>query len=113
MRTSEIVRKLSSENNKSVTKVEEDLEFGNGSLTKDGYLRSDRLYALAQYFGVSMEYLMNGENPQPAAPSPFPLSDFERELVRAYRRADDIDQTSVRRTLGIDNAEPLKKGETA
>lgn len=61
METSEIIRKLCKENHISVTDLESKLGFSNGSLTKGSSLRSDRLYEVAKYFNVSMEYLLHGE----------------------------------------------------
>ena len=58
MEASEIIRLLCKENHISVTDLESRLGFGNGSLTKGTILRSDRLLIVAQFFGVSMEYLM-------------------------------------------------------
>ena len=58
--------------------------FSNGSLTKKGsFLRSDRLLAVADYFHVSMEFLMDRPDPTNA----FPMSQFEKELVIAYRKS--------------------------
>ena len=61
METSDIIRKLCKENHISVTDLESKLGFSNGSLTKGSSLRSDRLYEVAKYFNVSMEYLLHGE----------------------------------------------------
>lgn len=60
METGEIIRKLCHASGTSVTKLEEELGFGNGSLTRGSSIRSDRLHAVAKYFGVSMEYLLTG-----------------------------------------------------
>lgn len=64
MTTTEVIRLLCAKRNKSVTEVEKELGYSNGSLTKNNYLRSDRLQAIADYFGVTMEYLMTGEDPE-------------------------------------------------
>ena len=64
MTTTEVIRLLCAKRNKSVTEVEKVLGYSNGSLTKNNYLRSDRLQAIADYFGVTMEYLMTGEDPE-------------------------------------------------
>lgn len=58
METSEIIRSLCRRNGISVTDLEKELGFGNGSLTKSGVIRSDRLLIVAKRFNVSMEYLM-------------------------------------------------------
>lgn len=60
MKTSEIIRDLCKIRGISVTDLEKELGFSNGSLTKPKTksISSDRLYALSKKFGVSMEYLM-------------------------------------------------------
>lgn len=44
-----------------MAQLENDLEYGNGSLAKAKSMSADRLYKVAQYFGVSMEYLITGK----------------------------------------------------
>lgn len=84
METSEIIRNLCKEKHLSVTELEGVLGFSNGSLTKKGsFLRSDRLLAVADFFHVSMEFLMDRSDPSNA----FPISQFEIELVRAFRQS--------------------------
>ena len=83
METSDIIRSLCKEKHISVTELESVLGFGNGSLTKKGsFLRSDRLLAVADYFHVSMEFLMDRPDPS----NTFPMSQFEMELVKAFRQ---------------------------
>lgn len=65
MKTSEIINELCRIKEISVSELEKSLGFGNASLSKDGSLRSDRLLKVAEYFGVTMEYLMNCESNNP------------------------------------------------
>ena len=51
--------------------------------------------ALADYFNVSID-LLRGKDTEGRN-----ISDEEYEIILAFRRADDIDKTIVRRTLGI------------
>lgn len=44
----------------SVSELEKTLNMSNGSLRKDGDIKSERLLAIADYFDVSMEYLLRG-----------------------------------------------------
>lgn len=45
----------------SIAKLERDLGFANGSIAKsDEKIQANRLNAIAEYFGVSMEYLLYG-----------------------------------------------------
>ena len=57
------IRELCRKNGISVTKLEAALGYGNGSISKASTtaMRSDRLKAIADYFGVTMEYLMTGK----------------------------------------------------
>ena len=62
--TSEIIRTLCKERGIAVNALEKILGFSTGSLSKkDVAIKSDRLFAIAQYFNVPMEYLMTGEMP--------------------------------------------------
>ena len=63
MNTSEIIRSLCRDKGISVKTLETELGFSNGSLTKGGALRSDRLYEVAKYFEVPVEYLITGKMP--------------------------------------------------
>lgn len=55
----EKIRALCRHNGTSVTKLETELGYGNGSVTKHGTLRSDRIREIADYFGVTPTYLMS------------------------------------------------------
>ncbi len=61
MTTREIIKMLCEKRGISVSKLETDLGFSNGSIMKYEYMKSDRLHAIAKYFGVSMEFLMGAE----------------------------------------------------
>lgn len=46
----------------TIAKLERDLGFANGSIAKsDEKIQATRLHAIANYFGVSMEYLLYGK----------------------------------------------------
>ena len=99
----ERIRELCRKNGISITKLEIALGFGNGSISKASTtaMRSDRLKAIADYFHVTMEYLMTGadapewewEAATPAeieffekeAATPHPITDQERELLDIFR----------------------------
>jgi transcriptional regulator with XRE-family HTH domain len=61
--TLEIIRQLCKKNDISITSLEEKLGYSNGSISKSNvqFMRSDRLMAIASYFGVTMEYLMGSD----------------------------------------------------
>lgn len=93
------IRELCKKKGLSITKLEMILNFGNGSISKPKTksMGCDRLKAIADYFDVSMEYLMTGEENKTARK----ISDFEYKIISAFRKADEYDQISVLRTLGV------------
>ena len=84
-----IIKKLCQEKGTNIRKVEDACNLANGSIRRwdDSYPSADRLLAVAQYFGVSLEYLLGVE--KPAAPADALAADLAkldehgRELVRA------------------------------
>jgi len=93
----ERIKELCVQSHTNFSQLEKQLGFVNGSLakTKADKIQAMRVYQLAEFFNVTMEYLLTGENQSKA------LTDFEYRIILAYRKADDYDQTSVLRTLGI------------
>lgn len=61
METIDIIRQMCSDANMSVSQLENELGYGNGSIAKAKNMSADRIYQIAQFFGVSMEYLMTGK----------------------------------------------------
>ncbi len=61
METLDIIKNLCKEKGVSIAKLERDLGYANASIAKGNMIKSDRLLAIARYFGVSMEYLMGAE----------------------------------------------------
>lgn len=60
--------------------------------------RIDKIQSLCNWFGIEKSALLE-KNGSPAAG--FALSDEEREIIEAFRLADDFDRETVRRALGI------------
>lgn len=92
--------------NISLTLYEERLGFGNGSLSKGGFLRSDRLLIVALDLGVSMESLMDDDLLPHTAKnflSSNVVSDDDMEIIRAFRSIDKGTQGNIRLLLGIPN----------
>ena len=89
MESAEIIRNLCKRKGTSIARLEKDLGLGNGTIasSKSNYMRSDRLKAVADYFHVSMEYLMTGVEPVPAAGPSF--SPEEIEYIERIRRLDE------------------------
>lgn len=64
MSTYEIIQKLCKEHGIALTALEKELGFGRGSLgkLKNGGTSAARLQKIADYFGVSINYLISGED---------------------------------------------------
>lgn len=61
METLDIIRQLCKEKNITVSQLENELDYGNGSIAKSkGNMSADRMFQIAKYFKVPMEYLMTG-----------------------------------------------------
>ena len=94
----ERIRKLCSDKNTNFKQLEKILGMGNGTIAKSApTMRCDRLKAIADYFHVTMEYLMTGEEPGQLPP----FSPEDEELVRAYHKADPGIQESICKLLDI------------
>ena len=64
MTTYENIKRIAREKkNMSITNLELELGYGNGSLGKAKDIPSSRIYEISKFLGVSMEYLMTGETP--------------------------------------------------
>lgn len=77
------VKRLCAENNTNLSKLEKEMNFGNGSIAKWSRQSPsiDKVYAVAQYFGVSMEYLLTGKEQTTQQGG---LSFDERELISLF-----------------------------
>ena len=65
MGTYEVIKELCDERKIAVTKLEQELGFGRGSIGKlrNSDTSGKRLQKIADYFNVSLDYLQNGEEP--------------------------------------------------
>lgn len=61
METIDIIRQLCADKGISLSQLESDLNYGNGSIAKSKNMSADRIFQIARYFGVSMEYLLTGK----------------------------------------------------
>lgn len=88
------------------SKLEKTLGFANGSLKKSdpAKIGADRVKKLADYFGVSMEYIMTGE-----MPAAFVLSDIEKQIIEAYRRMSPELKTALYGFMGIKGGLPASE----
>ena len=86
MDTAEIIRELCNKKRMTLARLERELNFGNGTIAKASTtIRADRLKAIADYFGVTMEYLMTGEEDKGVAKRDPLFTDQERELLDIFR----------------------------
>ena len=86
----DLIKKLCDEHDLAVTALEAKLGFGRGSIGKlrnGGSMTSERLQKVADYFGVTVEYLMTGvtpgyyTNPETAAIAQEIFEDKDRRLL--------------------------------
>lgn len=78
------VKELANRDNITISALEKKLGFSNKSLyphTKGSTIRGDRVIALAEYFGVSTDYLLTGKDAEYSAD--------ERQLILVYRSMND------------------------
>lgn len=61
MQTIDVIRDLCPKNNTSIKTLEKELGFSNGSLVKASTIKNDRLQKIADYFNVTVDYLMTGK----------------------------------------------------
>ena len=91
MKTKDKIKRLCRDKyNMSLTEYERKLGFGNGSLSKNGHLRSDRLFIVARDLGVEMESLMDDEMIDYTVTTSAEnkvFSSVEVEIIDAYRNA--------------------------
>ena len=105
----ERIRKLCSDRNTNFKQLEKILGMGNGTIAKSApTMRCDRLKAIADYFNVSMEYLVTGEERPEDIQEPS-LSPEDRILIEAYHRADVGIQESVCKLLDVKKEHRVEK----
>ena len=65
MNAVERVKSICKERKIPISRLEKDLDFGNAYISglKKGSLPNDRLLKIADYFGVSVDYIMTGSEP--------------------------------------------------
>lgn len=113
MDTAEIIRELCNKKRMTLARLERELNFGNGTIAKASTtIRADRLKAIADYFGVTMEYLMTGEEDKGVAKRDTLLTDQEQELLRIFVLLDQGDRGKLSAYLdGLLAAEKYDKKE--
>ena len=80
--------------NISVTTLEQELGYSNGSLAKAKDIPSSRICEIANYLGISMDYLMTGEKPEIPGFEPEHL-----ELIELYSKLKTEQKSAVMNLL--------------
>lgn len=83
MTSVERVKAICKERKIAISRLEKDLGFSNGYISqlKKGVFPDDRIKMIADYFGVSVEYLMTGNNSEPEL-TPKDERDIAKDLDR-------------------------------
>lgn len=116
MTTLEIIKDLCAQEGISLSALEKEMNYGNGSLSKAAKIPSDRILELSRRFGKSMEYLMTGEDTSDADTV---KDESERRLLMLCRKAGEVSQEEKDAIIdsfenSIDlflKAKGIKKGE--
>lgn len=95
----ERIKKLCDLRQTNFSQVEKSLDFANGSLRKSRpeTIQAVRLKALADFFNVSMEYILTGEKPAAS----MDLTSEEKAIVIAYRSKSDEVKSTIAGALGV------------
>lgn len=94
MTVSENIKKLArQEKDLSITSLEQELGYSNGSLSKAKDIPSSRIYEISKFLNVSMEYIMTGEKPK------IPLLKFNDdsvyEMIEIYEKLNKEQKSAV------------------
>lgn len=86
MFTYEVIKSLCKENGIAVTALEQKLGFGRGSIGKlqNGSTSAERLQKIADYFGVTVDYLMTGKTNSKKEPPLTTKDEKDINTILAY-----------------------------
>ncbi|MDR1565506.1 MAG: helix-turn-helix domain-containing protein [Oscillospiraceae bacterium] len=95
------LKELCLKNETNVTQLCNDLGLSSantGNWKRGSHPKIGTLNLIAERFGVSVEYLLTGEEPEtaPASDGCAALSDNEAELLEMYAQLDKLEQTDVK-----------------
>jgi len=89
----------------SVSKAAEDIGLNRAAVAKwkkGAIPAGTTLQKLADYFGVTTDYLLTGEQKEkPSADLGEELEYSDMELLAAYKSADEVTRELIRRALGL------------
>ena len=106
------VQTLARERNLTLSGLEKELKFGNGTIVKWDICRPnvEKLEAVAKYFDVSIDYLMNGKecSASIAAPVNTKTAKTLRDRVQTLARERNLTLSGLEKELGFGNATIVK-----
>ena len=87
------IKKLCEENNTSITKLCVIVTGSSGNLNtwKKGYMRTDYLQKIAEYFNVTTDYLITGQEKSPSSY----LTENEQKMINIFRSLTQIQQGEI------------------
>lgn len=90
------VKAICKERKIPISKLEKDLGFSNGYIgqLRKGVFPADRLAAIADYFGVTAEYLLGKEETK-KSPDQHVLTEGEAKLIELFRKVPEDRQAMV------------------
>lgn len=98
MDTKEIIQDLCKKRGVTVQRLEIEVGESQSSISKvSSNSKALKLYKIAQFFGVSMEYLITGKEPDAG----MILSQEEKDLIFAYRNKSDDAKDVIAASLGV------------
>lgn len=97
----ENVKNAAKMRNISINQIEKDLGFPRSSIAKfnSNVPSSDKIFAIAKYLDVSMEYLMTGEAPERSSTGISNIDDEAMEIFRLYKKLNSDAQKIVKGIL--------------
>lgn len=108
MNTVERIKNICKERKIPISRLEADLEFGNGYIRslRKGVVPDDRLLAISRYLNLSVEYLATGNEPS----FDFIYSDGDMEFIVEFTRRANSDKRFLERMMKY--MELLNQGNT-
>lgn len=104
MNSVERVKALCKEKKHPISRLEKDLGFANGYIgqLRKGTFPADRLQAIADYFGVTTDFLLGTETKkEPLAVNGEKLSDAEVDLIELFRQVPEDQQQLVLQMIRV------------
>jgi len=94
----ENIKNAADNQHKSVNQIEKELGFPRSSIAKyNSHLPStDKIYKIAKYLNVSIEYLITGHNAE------YNVTDIEYMIIVAYREAPEYKKQAILDLLNVE-----------